>query len=335
MNSVICFPFIGDSIGGSHISSLELIKELKKKKYNVKIVLHEKGILSKYLKKKNIQYSILNLKKFPTKGSYLFNSLYFILINFLKIRNFIIKNNIKIIHGNDLRVNLAWSISSIYNSKFVWHQRNLLKKRSLIQVVMIVFSNRIISISKTVHMCFSYFLQKKSTIIYNPITKITFSKLKKKKINIAFIGKKSYEKGYDIFLTIAKNFRNNSKLFFNVYGAKYEKLKIKNIRFYKFTNIAKILQKNNILLSTSRKEGFGRTIVEFGFCGKVVIASNIEAHKEIKKFFIKFLIIKNRPEEYIKILKKKKIEKSTIKEKVFYLDKEYHLKKVLKIYKNL
>ena len=36
MNKKIIFPFVGDSIGGSHISSILLIKELKKKKNKCK-----------------------------------------------------------------------------------------------------------------------------------------------------------------------------------------------------------------------------------------------------------------------------------------------------------
>ena len=49
----ICFPFIGDSVGGSYIRFL-LIKELKIKGNKVKVLIHEKSILSKYLKKKLI-----------------------------------------------------------------------------------------------------------------------------------------------------------------------------------------------------------------------------------------------------------------------------------------
>jgi len=36
----ILFPFVGDSVGGSHISAIELIKELKNTGANVLIVLH-------------------------------------------------------------------------------------------------------------------------------------------------------------------------------------------------------------------------------------------------------------------------------------------------------
>ena len=52
MSTKVCFPFIGDSLGGSHISSITLINTLKSYGYEVKIVLHEKNTLAKFLKKK-------------------------------------------------------------------------------------------------------------------------------------------------------------------------------------------------------------------------------------------------------------------------------------------
>ena len=41
----ICFPFMGDSIGGSHLSTLELIKRLDNFYFYPLIVLHKKEIL--------------------------------------------------------------------------------------------------------------------------------------------------------------------------------------------------------------------------------------------------------------------------------------------------
>ena len=52
MNKKICFPFVGDTLGGSHISSLELIKQLKRSNHQVDVVLHKKGALYNYLKNK-------------------------------------------------------------------------------------------------------------------------------------------------------------------------------------------------------------------------------------------------------------------------------------------
>ena len=57
----VLFPYVGNSIGGSHKSSVILINELKKNYILPKIILHEKGMLSKFLDIKNINHNIKDL----------------------------------------------------------------------------------------------------------------------------------------------------------------------------------------------------------------------------------------------------------------------------------
>ena len=271
MSTKVCFPFIGDSLGGSHISSITLINTLKSYGYEVKIVLHEKNTLAKFLKKKKIKYDLLKIKKFPNKGPYFLKILYFLFMNFFTIRKFLDENKINIVHGNDLKVNLCWGFSSLKKSKFIWHQRNVIKKKSLIQFFILVFSSHIIAISETVFNCLNKLLKRKTTIIYNPIRKIKILKKpnNKKFLNIAFIGKRKYEKGFDIFLRISENFKKNNKINFNGYGLEKKILFKKiNIITNKFTNIKSIIKKNDILVATSRREGFGRSLIEFAMAKK-------------------------------------------------------------------
>ena len=74
----VCFPFVGDSIGGSHLSSIELIKALDKSKFDIKLLVHKKGVLSKHLVSEGIKPIFLEVKNFvgQKKG---------IIINFLNI----------------------------------------------------------------------------------------------------------------------------------------------------------------------------------------------------------------------------------------------------------
>ncbi len=48
----ILFPFVGDSVGGSHIATVYLINNLKKINISYKIVLLTNGPLENFLKKK-------------------------------------------------------------------------------------------------------------------------------------------------------------------------------------------------------------------------------------------------------------------------------------------
>ncbi len=339
MSRKICFPFIGDSLGGSHISSLLLINELKNQDYKTRIVLHQKGKFSNFLDNKKIKYDLLKINKFPSKGPYFFKVLIFMVTNFFTIRNFIKKEKIKIIHGNDLRVNLIWSLSSIQISKFIWHQRNIIKRNSLLQFLILIFSSHIIVISETVLNCFVKFLKSKSSIIYNPIKKIKTSKslAYKKTFNIAFIGKDKEEKGFDIFVQISNHFKKNYKIKFNAYGFK-KKIKEKNNNFHshEFTDINKILSKNDLLIAPSRREGFGRSLIEFGMAQKKILASNIEAHKEIKQKFVKIVLLKNKAKYFIKKIKENKISKAQIiQNNITKLSPKLHTNNVIKIYKKL
>ena len=273
MSKKICFPFIGDSLGGSHISSLILINELKNQNYKTRIILHQKGKLSNFLDNEKIKYDLLKIKKFPSKGPYFLKVLIFMITNFFVIRNFLIKEKIEIIHGNDLKVNLIWSLSSIQISKFIWHQRNIIKRNSLLQFLILIFSSHIIVISETVFNCFIKFLKSKSSIIYNPIKKIKTSKslAHRKVLNVAFIGKDKDDKGFDIFIQITNHFKKNYNIKFNAYGFK-KKILEKNNNFvsHEFIDINKILSKNDLLIAPSRKEGFGRSLIEFGMAKKKI-----------------------------------------------------------------
>tara|TARA_A100001011_G_scaffold392898_1_gene481482 strand:- start:11985 stop:13007 length:1023 start_codon:yes stop_codon:yes gene_type:complete len=339
MSRKICFPFIGDSLGGSHISSLLLISELKNQNYKTRIVLHQKGKLSNFLDNKKIKYDLLKIKKFPSKGPYFFKVLIFMITNFFTIRNFLKKEKIEIIHGNDLKVNLIWSFSSIQMSKFIWHQRNIIKKNSLLQVLILIFSSHIIVISETVLNCFIKFLKSKSSIIYNPVEKVKISKnlTSKKFFSIAFIGKDKKEKGFDIFIQITNHFKKNCNIKFNAYGFK-KKILEKNYNFIsnEFTNINKILSKNDLLIAPSRREGFGRSLIEFAMAEKKILASNIEAHKEIKQKFAKIILLKNKAEYFIKKINENKISQAKITQNnITKLSPKLHTNNVIKIYKKL
>ena len=50
----VCFPFVGDSLGGSHMSTLLLIEGLARSRYEPVLVVHEEGPLTAHLKARDI-----------------------------------------------------------------------------------------------------------------------------------------------------------------------------------------------------------------------------------------------------------------------------------------
>ena len=124
----ILFPFVGDSIGGSHISTLTLYSSLVDSNISALIVLHEdNGPLSQYLRNKKISFSVLKSSRLAGETPGKLSIFIGILTNFIRFCRFIKAHEIDIVHGNDLRVNLSWSLPAKAVARgFVWHQRTLL-----------------------------------------------------------------------------------------------------------------------------------------------------------------------------------------------------------------
>ena len=57
----ICFPFVGDSLGGSHISTLILITELIQRGFKVTIVCHCSGPLKKEIEARRLSAETLEI----------------------------------------------------------------------------------------------------------------------------------------------------------------------------------------------------------------------------------------------------------------------------------
>ena len=129
----ILFPFVGDSVGGSHISTLALYSLLIDENITVIIVLHEdNGPLSEYLRNKNIPFSILKSSKLAGESPNKLSIVIGVITNFVNFSKFIKIHGIDIIHGNDLRINLSWSLpAKVFAKGFVWHQRTLLSTSKL------------------------------------------------------------------------------------------------------------------------------------------------------------------------------------------------------------
>jgi len=358
----ICYPFVGDSIGGSHLSSVELIKKLDKSKFETKLLLHKKGILHEYLVNEDIEPIFFKIKRFVGKKKGFIVNFLNILLNIFKLTSFINKNNIDIVHLNDSSAGLTWVIpTKLSKAKLVWHQRIVFPDWKLYKILSF-FSEKIICISDFVYDSLPEFNQSKSVTIYNPVTlkikkKNNFSLKKKYFFNkkgkkILFLANIIKSKRIDLFLKTAKIILNQSSniRFFIIGSDKKKLLDRKVINNYKnkiiyigySKEIEFWLQNCNLLLVTAENEGLNRTIVE-GMLSKIpVIAVNSGAHSEIiKNDFNGWLVPANNSnllsKATFKILSfnKNDLEKKLKKAKDYAKNKfsiKKHVEKVSKIY---
>ena len=202
----VLFPFVGDSIGGSQISTIELIKNLQDSGIETLVVIHMDDILSKLLKKNRVSFSILLISRDKLNGS-IINTIIIVITKFLSFRKFIYRNDINIIYTNDIRMHYIWSVSSyiIKNVKHIWHQHSAIYSRR--NIIFSALSDRIITVSKFCKDSFTKRMSLRAQILPNIFNEKYIKKVsrKKKKKNflVTYIGNSNEQKRLIFF------FKNN------------------------------------------------------------------------------------------------------------------------------
>ena len=341
MKKVICFPFIGDSFGGSHQSSLVIIKSLKKKGFNPVIILHKKGTLETILKKKGIDFHFFPLNNFFGSSNNKHLNLIYLILSTPTICYLILKYKIDIIHSNDMKIHLNWILPSfLLRKRFIWHQRTIFPN-SRISKMLIKLAYAIVSISKFVQKTIPTSLHQKNVLIYNSLDlnnkNLSFKKKKmilrkKSQKLIGFFGNIQKIKQPYLLLEIAEIIKKNKKnIKICCFGNDKENLlnnlksqiDFKNlynyIEFFDFVYpVEPIMNDMDIIIATSLNDGFGRTIIEGMKLKKPVIASNAGGHNEIIKNNQNGILVDSRdPKKFylgiIKILNNKKFKKKLVR----------------------
>lgn len=286
----ILFPFVGDSLGGSHIASVLLIKNLLRINYDFEILIFtHKGELAKYLTSKKIPFQSLNLENEKLNTGVLF---FYLIKNLKIILEIIKKNDIKIIHTNDLRMHYLWSVFSFFfNRIHIWHQHSAILSRKT--KILSKFSSQLVTVSNFAKESFHDSMSKRAIIVGNPFEnpKRIFKSEKKIKNRILYIGNNNYQKRSIFFIELAKELALKKRRYefhmigkFNFEKEKLDQFSKININIHaKSFDLSHFFINSDILVAPSINEGFGRTLIEAMFYKVLVIASNSGAHSEILK----------------------------------------------------
>ena len=170
----VLFPFVGDSLGGSHKSTLLLIEFLETKNIESIVVLHQRyEPLARLLEEKEITFFLLPTSKLAGSDPSITNIIFNVMRNLIPFSIFLLKHRINIVHGNDLRINLSWSLPSLITfRKFVWHQRTVLSK-SMFWAFIRFLSFHCIAISRYVFESLPKNIPETAkSMIYNPFVSI-------------------------------------------------------------------------------------------------------------------------------------------------------------------
>ena len=303
----VLFPFVGDSLGGSHKSTLLLIEFLEKKNIETIVVLHQRyEPLVKLLEEKGINFFLLPTSKLAGSNPSVTNIVLNVFRNLIPFSFFLLKNRINIVHGNDLRINLSWSLPSLLTfRKFVWHQRTVLSN-SMFWVFIRFLSFHCIAISRYVFESLPKNIPERAkSMVYNPFVSI---KKESQRINeikqglqirdtdfvISYLGRVVKEKKIDTLIRAIPLLQENLSLKILIAG-KAEENYLKHLKelckdlnlteriyFLDFVeNVEDYMWLSDLIVCPGPKEGFGRVVVESMMTSTPVIASRSGAHLEI------------------------------------------------------
>ena len=123
---VVCFPFIGDYVGGSHLSALGLIRSLPRSRFLPLVVLHDTdGPVADLFRREGIEFEAAPVsnrleRAGARNGAAAVNVVRTLpaLVRFLRVRN------TAIVHTNDGRTHLVWGLAARFAGlKHLWHHR--------------------------------------------------------------------------------------------------------------------------------------------------------------------------------------------------------------------
>ena len=363
----ILFPFVGDSVGGSHHSSIILMKNLSKYGIESIALIHKEGALKDFLVAKKVNFILINLPYWKEKKLPLLNLIETLLITpliILKLKEL----NINIVHINDGTIRNTWALAAkLLNKRVIFHQRTIFDQ-SRLSYLLLFLPEKIIAISKFVKDSIPDRFNEKIEVIYNPfisikspakkITKFHLCKnlcLKDKNYILSFIGsvtkqKRPFDaiktlhklkgKGINVTLLYVGKISNQNKILLEKEAKKLNLEENIKILGYK-KNIELFLQGSDFIIAPAINEGFGRVLIEGMLSKTLVIASNHGGHKEIIKNKVNGILTKPNSPSLMANEIKNLIDNKTLYDRIvknahkFALENysiNEHLNSIIKIY---
>ncbi|MBT3534016.1 MAG: glycosyltransferase, partial [Rhodospirillaceae bacterium] len=301
----VCFPFIGDSVGGSQISAITLIEALDRTRFSPRVVLHTQGPLMGYLEDRDIPFEFLPLSAYVGSGrgmgSYIrhFASTTPVLWHYLR------RHAIALVHTQDGRMNQTWGLPArLAGIPFVWHQRSKYAPSRITHHTM-ALASRIACNSEFVRQGLPSPMRAKAVVVDNPFdtdhAPVSVSATEAPALLpgtkcVTFVGNMTAQKRPEVFLQTAAIISDTFEMpvQFLLFGRDRENLQPRltaladclgiadAIRFMGFHDpITPWLAASDLLLAPEVDDAFGRTLVEAMLAGTPVVASNSGGHKEI------------------------------------------------------
>ncbi|MBM3516706.1 MAG: glycosyltransferase family 4 protein [Alphaproteobacteria bacterium] len=319
----VCFPFVGDSIGGSHISATLLVRHLDPARYEPLVVVHEEGPLCELLVASALPYAVIPLDDYAGRVPRLAAVAGAMARAMPSLCRFIRSRRIAIVHTNDLRMHLTWAVPArLGGAKFLWHQRVLLS-RSPLWRLLAGAADGIACISGTVRDTLPRAARRRALVIANPcdIAAVPDKAMARQTllrrigagpatVVIGYVGNMTAQKRPRVFLDAAARLAPAlGSAEFVLIGddrggeeaacralARAHGLSGR-VHFVGFQRpIEPWIAGLDLLLAPGVQDGFGRTVVEALLCATPVVASDSGGHRETLALAADLLVAPDDPE---------------------------------------
>ncbi len=161
----VCFPYVGDDVGGSHLSSIALVRGLAGSGYVPVVVVHARGRLTDELDRQGVVWELApgtaaRSTSRTAQAAAVVRSLA-PAIRFLRDRD------VSIVHTNDARMHRTWGPAArMAGRRHVWHQRNAGLSWKMAQVARL--ANEIVTVSHFTRSTLPPHLARRARVIDNP-----------------------------------------------------------------------------------------------------------------------------------------------------------------------
>ncbi|WP_299615505.1 glycosyltransferase family 4 protein [Pelagibius sp.] len=307
----VCYPFIGNNVGGSHLSTLLLVKNLDRSRVEPCVVLHEEGLLSGYMREQKMTYELVAIPGFFRPPYWSLSNVLALAAQTWRLAAFLRKRGIDIVHANDVRTHFGWTLATrLTGTKLVWHQRTASFGSSTIKLFLAKLAQQVVCISHYTASTLPQSLGSRARIVSNPFD-TGFAELDRQAARqnvlkqlaldpetriVGFFGNLVHQKRPATFLrTAAKLIEGgNRPLSFLMFGTERNNAQAElgrlaealniggRVHFMGFqTPIEPWMAGCDLMIATGVDDGLGRSLVEAMISGTPVVAADSGGHCEV------------------------------------------------------
>ncbi|MBM3503018.1 MAG: glycosyltransferase family 4 protein [Alphaproteobacteria bacterium] len=306
--TVVCFPFMGTSLGGAQLSSLILIKSLPAS-FRPLVVAHTRGVFTEHLDALDIPYEILPLPSVVGADRYRLALMVQVALATPALLSYLRQQRVSLVHANDGRTNMTWCIPTHLSSRpFVWHQRSHFQQSRAV-VAVARRASALIGISRFSVEQIPPEIRAKTLIVENPF--LASGPVDRQEAHAVMCREFGLQQGTKVVgffgnmrelkrpLTFVKVIESIGKLVPEpVVGVMFgdarsplgvsirEYVEARDLRQrvclagFRFPS-EKWMAGCDVMLAPAVREGFGRTLVEAMLVGTPVVATRSGGHEEI------------------------------------------------------